>query len=161
MLDARGVKAMFFVKGALARQRPELMRAIVERGHGVGNHSDTHPSATFWCLPPGAVAREIDGGPPSRWFRAPVGMKNPAVHPALARRGMRLIGWSVRGFDAVGEDIDRIARRIVPRVTAGSIVVMHQGRAISVACIARVVDELRGRGYSFVIPDDARLKTKR
>jgi peptidoglycan/xylan/chitin deacetylase (PgdA/CDA1 family) len=165
VLDTRGAKATFFVKGTLAQRRPELIRAIVDRGHGVANHSDTHPSATFWCLPPRGIAAEIDGCtaaiPPTRWFRAPVGMKNPAVHPALARRGMRLIGWSVRGFDAVANDIDDIVRRIVPHVVPGAIVVLHQGRAISIPCIARVVDELRAGGYSFVIPDDARLKTKR
>jgi peptidoglycan/xylan/chitin deacetylase (PgdA/CDA1 family) len=164
-LDRRGAKATFFVKGTLARRRPELIRLIAERGHGIGNHSDTHPSATFWCLSPWAIAAQIDrcadAIPPTRWFRAPVGMKNPGVHPALRRRGMRLIGWSVRGFDAVGGDVERVARRILPRVSPGAIVVMHQGRAISVSCIARVVDELRARGYSFVIPDDARLKTKR
>ena len=83
------------------------------------------------------------------------------VHPALTRRGLKLIGWSVRGFDTVGDDIERVVRRIVPRVFPGAIVVLHQGRAISARCIARVVGELRARGYSFVIPEDARLKTKR
>ena len=161
VLDALDVKATFFVKGNLAREHPELIRAMVERGHGIANHSETHPSATFWCLGPAAIAREIDGGVASKWFRAPVGMKNPFVHPALRRRGMRLIGWSVRGFDSVGGDVERVVRRIVPRVFPGAIVVMHQGRAISARCIARVVAELRARGYRFVIPDDARLKTKR
>ena len=160
-LDARGAKATFFVKGTLARQRPDLVEAIVARGHGVANHSDTHPSGTFWCLPPAAIAREIDGGVAAAWFRAPVGMKNPFVHPALRKRGMRLIGWSVRGFDTVGDDIERVAARILPRVFPGAIVVLHQGRAISPACIALVVDKLRARGYSFVIPPDERLKTKR
>ena len=123
----------------LARRRPELIRAIVERGHSVGNHSDTHPSAAFWCLMPGAIRRQIDGCaaaiPPTRWFRAPVGMKNPGVHPALRRRNMRLIGWSVRGFDTVGDDVERVVRRIVLRVFPGAIVVLHQGRAMSARCI--------------------------
>src|SRR5207253_4170248 len=35
------------------------------------------------------------------YFRAPVGMKNPAVHPLLASRAMLLIGWTARGFDTV------------------------------------------------------------
>jgi len=161
VLAALDVPATFFVKGSLARAHPERIRAMLERGHTIANHSDTHPSATFWCLPPGRLARQIDGGPPSRWFRAPVGMKNPFVHPALRRRGVRLIGWSVRGFDTLGDDIDRVVARIVPRVFPGAIVVLHQGRAISTRCIARVVGELRARGYEFVIPDDARLKTKR
>ncbi len=165
VLDARGAKATFFVKGVLARQRPDLVRTILDRGHSIGNHSDTHPSAAFWCLPPARIAAEIDrcaaAIPPSRWFRAPVGMKNPFVHPALQRRGMRLIGWSVRGFDAVSDDVERVVRRIAPRVFPGAIVLLHQGRAASAPCIARVTDELRARGYSFVVPADDRLKTKR
>lgn len=170
VLAERGVAATFFVKGALVRRRPELVREIVARGHGVANHSETHPAGVFWCLSPAAIARQIDGcsnaieetiGERPRWFRAPVGMKNPFVHPALESRGMRLIGWSVRGFDTVDGDVERIAARIVPRVAAGSIVVMHQGREFSARCVARVVDELRARGYAFVIPPDDRLKTKR
>ena len=169
-LDARGVKATFFVKGSLAAEHPELVRLMLTRGHAVANHSQTHPSGAFWCLPPTAIAREIDEcskelmlitGEAPRLFRAPVGMKNPFVHPILARRNMTLVGWSVRGFDSFGDDVGRVAARIVPRVRNGSIIVMHQGRGFSVACVSRVVDELQARGYSFVIPGLERLKTNR
>jgi peptidoglycan/xylan/chitin deacetylase (PgdA/CDA1 family) len=169
-LDARGVKATFFVKGSLASQRPDLVRTMLARGHAVANHSLTHPSGTFWCLPPSALKSQIDGcsaaletitGERPILFRAPVGMKNPFVHPILKRRGMTLVGWSIRGFDSFGDDVERVVRRIVPRVAAGSIIVMHQGRSFSVACVSRVVDELRARGYSFVVPPLERLKTNR
>jgi peptidoglycan/xylan/chitin deacetylase (PgdA/CDA1 family) len=169
-LDDRGVKATFFVKGSLASQRPHLIRLMLARGHAVANHSQTHPSGSFWCLLHSAIASQVDecsaalqtitGERPSL-FRAPVGMKNPFVHPILTSRGLTLVGWSVRGFDSFGDDVERVVRRIVPRVGAGSIIVMHQGRALSVACVSRVIDELRGRGYSFVIPTAERLKTKR
>ena len=36
------------------------MRAIVERGHGIGNHSATHPQAWFWALPPWRMRDEIE-----------------------------------------------------------------------------------------------------
>lgn len=169
-LDTRGIKATFFVKGALAAQRPDLAKMIVARGHGIANHSQTHPSGTFWCLPPSAIGTQIDAcsaaleavtGERPRLFRAPAGMKNPFVHPLLAARGMTLAGWSVRGFDSFGDNIERVAGRIVPRVRSGSIIVMHQGRKFSVACITRVADELLARGYSFVVPPLDRLKTKR
>lgn len=169
-LDARGVKATFFVKGALVEEKPELVRMMLARGHTVANHSQTHPSATFWCLSPESIAMQVDQcsaaiagitGEPPRLFRAPVGMKNPFVHPQLASRGLLLIGWSVRGFDSFGDDVERVVRRIVPRVRAGSIIVMHQGRAFSAACVSRVVDELQARGYAFVIPPVERLKTNR
>lgn len=148
MLAQRGVPATFFVIGQ-------------HDGDDLANHSATHPSGTFWCLGPRRIAEEIDGGVASRWFRAPVGMKNPFVHPALARRGMRLIGWSARAFDATRSDVDAIVRRIVARTRPGAILVLHQGRPWSLQAIGRVVDELQQRGYTFVVPADERLKTKR
>jgi len=168
-LDALDVKATFFVKGVLVEQRPDLVKAMLARGHTVENHSQTHPSGSFWCLPRKALAWQIDRcrkaletvGVQSRLFRAPVGMKNPFVHPILQRRDLTLVGWSVRGFDSFGDDVQRVVKRIVPRVTSGSIVVMHQGRGFSVACVSSVVRALQAKGYAFVVPLPDRLKTKR
>ncbi|HEU4521241.1 MAG TPA: polysaccharide deacetylase family protein, partial [Thermoanaerobaculia bacterium] len=91
-LETRGVRATFFVKGILAEPAPALVREIAARGHTVANHSYSHPSASFWCLPPERIRREISRcnevleritGIRPDLFRAPVGMKNPFVHPAL------------------------------------------------------------------------------
>jgi len=167
LFDRHGVRATFFVKGVLAKREPQLVRMILERGHSVANHSQTHPSASFWCLLPGRVADEIDAcndalaaatGSTPRWFRAPVGHKNPAVHPALSRRGMRLIGWTARGFDAVVSDSDQVAARILPKVDPGAIIVLHQGHEHSLRVLERVIVALEERGYTFVIPDDAHLR---
>jgi len=159
LLDERGVRATFFVKGKLADAA--MLQRIIDRGHTIGNHSYSHPSGTFWCLGPRAIEREIVQGVESKLFRAPVGMKNPFVHPVLAKRGMRLIGWAVRGFDATRSDVDGVVSRIVPRLEPGAIVVLHQGREWSLGCIERVIAEAQQRGYRFVIPDDGALKTKR
>lgn len=165
LLDRCGVRATFFVKGALAAAYPELIEAVVSRGHTVANHSYDHPSATFWCALPGRIAAEIDrcnrvlaGHATARWFRAPVGMKNPFVHPALVRREMRLIGWTIRGFDAVVGDAEAITRRIAPLLRAGAILVLHQGRPHSLRVIERVIRDVQSRGYTFVVPGDAQLR---
>ena len=167
LFDASGVKATFFVKGRLAGQNGPVVEEILRRGHTVANHSHTHPSGSFWCSLPGRVAGEIDGcnrvlatitGAQPRWFRAPVGMKNPAVHPALARRGMRLIGWSARGFDGVRSNPDDVVRRILPNVTPGAILVLHQGLEHSLVVFERVIAEIQARGYAFVIPEDEQLR---
>jgi peptidoglycan/xylan/chitin deacetylase (PgdA/CDA1 family) len=170
LLDTRGARVTFFVKGSLAERQEGLVRMIVARGHQVANHSQTHPSGTFWCLFPATIAAEIEQcnevlrsitGHAPRLFRAPVGMKNPGVHPQLRKRGMQLVGWTVRGFDSIESDPEKVAARILSRVTPGAIIVMHQGRDHSLDCIARVLDELLGLGYVFVVPDEGRLKTNR
>jgi len=167
LFDRHAVKATFFVKGVLAEQHADLAREIVRRGHTLANHSHTHPQATFWCLPPGRVASEIDEcsrvltsitGERPRWFRAPVGMKNFTVHPALARRGMRLIGWTARGFDAILSDAHEIVRRILPHLRPGAIIVLHQGRAHSLRVLDHVIVAIKERGYAFVIPEDDLLR---
>ncbi len=166
LFDKHEVKATFFVKGILAEQYAKLAREIVRRGHTLANHSHTHPQASFWCLPPGRIANEIDGcsralaaitGEPPRWFRAPVGMKNFTVHPALARRGMRLIGWTARGFDAIKSDADEIVRRILPHLRPGAIIVLHQGREHSLRVLEQVIVALKEQGYAFVVPTDEQL----
>ena len=168
LLDRYRVKATFFVKGVLAAESPDRIRAIVARGHSVGNHTQTHPAGSYWCSFPGRIGDEIDRcndalrditGARVRWFRAPVGMKNPAVHPALARREMRLIGWTTRGFDGVRGNPGEVLARILPNVRPGAIVVLHQGRDYSMAVIERVVAGLTEQGYSFVIPADEQLRT--
>jgi peptidoglycan/xylan/chitin deacetylase (PgdA/CDA1 family) len=170
LLDERGARATFFVTGANSAAAPDLIRSIVARGHEVANHSQTHPSGWFWCLPPARIREEIDRctgvlegitGRVPRFFRAPVGMKNPGVHPHLRRRQMTLIGWTVRGFDSVDGDERNVAARILPKAVPGAIIVMHQGRDHSLRCINHVIDRLQESGYSFVIPDNGRLKTKR
>jgi peptidoglycan/xylan/chitin deacetylase (PgdA/CDA1 family) len=170
LLDRLGVKATFFVKGMLAASHPDFAREIVRRGHSLGNHSYSHPSATFWCLLPNAIKREIERcndaiaavtSTPPRWFRAPVGMKNPAVHPVLDKHGMSLVGWSARGFDSTTHDAERVVKRILPNLRPGAIVLLHQGRESSARIIERTVVEAQKLGYSFVIPEPGRLKTNR
>ncbi|HEX2120468.1 MAG TPA: polysaccharide deacetylase family protein [Thermoanaerobaculia bacterium] len=167
LLDGYGAKATFFVKGVLARRHADVVREIVARGHSVANHSETHPSGTFWCLLPSRIAAEIDGcngalaeltGRAPRWFRAPVGMKNPAVHPALAKRDMRLIGWTARGFDSVLTNAETVLARLLPHVQPGAILVMHEGREHSLRVLERLLAAVKERGYAFVIPDDGALR---
>ena len=42
-LHKHQVYATFFVVGTLIREKPELIREIVDAGHTVGNHTMTHP----------------------------------------------------------------------------------------------------------------------
>ena len=167
LLDRHGAKATFFVTGVLIEQQAGIVQEMLKRGHTVANHSHTHPSGSFWCSLPGRVASEIDAcnraiaaaaGTAPHWFRAPVGMKNFTVHPALARRGLRLIGWTARGFDAVRSDPQKVLARILPDLCPGAIIVLHQGREHSIRVMEHVIVSLKERGYGLVIPDDAQLR---
>jgi peptidoglycan/xylan/chitin deacetylase (PgdA/CDA1 family) len=167
LLSEEGAVATFFLKGRLAAEHPERIALIRRAGNSIGNHSATHPSGAFWCLGPRRLAAEIDGGNDAimhageerpRWFRAPVGMKNPWVHPLLEARSMRLVAWSRRAFDSVRSDPVQIARKLTRKVRAGDILLIHQGRTNSAAAIRATLEELRRAGLTPVIPNDTSLR---
>ena len=166
VLDAHGAKATFFLVGARALARPELVRAIQARGHGIGNHSQSHPSAWFWALGPARMRQEIDGtqatlgsitGDPPRWFRGVVGMANPFVARALHAHQLARVAWSARGFDAVSASPSAVVQRIERKLAPGAIVLMHEGAAHgrNVETIQLLLRQLDAQGYRCVVPSDA------
>lgn len=173
LLEQFEAKATFFVIAEAAERHPHLITEILMRGHGLANHTYSHPSGTFWAYGPRAIAEEIDRCAealrvteerPVVFFRAPAGLKNMFVHPALARRGMMLIGWTVRGFDTILRDPQHVAARIEKRVEPGAIIVLHEGRRaeknpeFSVRCLELTLQRLAARGYRFVVPHPDQLR---
>jgi peptidoglycan-N-acetylglucosamine deacetylase len=174
VLEQFNARATFFVIGQSAEMHPHLITEILARGHALANHTYTHPSRTFWCASGAAIRQEIDRcaatlrtthDRPAQFFRAPAGMKNLFVHPILARRGLALIGWSVRGIDTIKRDPSRVAERIEKRVTPGAILLLHEGHHVARApeyqprCIELTLQRLSARGYKFVIPAAEQLRT--
>jgi peptidoglycan/xylan/chitin deacetylase (PgdA/CDA1 family) len=165
LLDAYGARATFFVVAERARARPQLLREIVRRGHTLGNHSASHPSAWFWALGPRRMAAEIEraqatiievAGVAPRWFRAVVGMANPFVSAPLRRLGLARVAWSARGFDAVSADPSAVVARIDRALAPGAIILMHEGagHGRNVEALALLLGKLRDRGYTCVLPED-------
>ncbi|MEO5719698.1 MAG: polysaccharide deacetylase family protein, partial [Chthoniobacterales bacterium] len=60
ILQRFDARATFFVIGERAARFPNELNAIRAAGHEIANHTFSHPSATFWCLPPRRIASEID-----------------------------------------------------------------------------------------------------
>ncbi|MDH7452201.1 polysaccharide deacetylase family protein [Luteimonas composti] len=167
LLDAHGAKATFFLVGDRAAARPELAREIARRGHGIGNHSATHPQAWFWALGPGRMLREIEdaqrqltaiAGRAPRWFRSVVGHTNPFVHAPLRRAGLARVAWSARGFDAVQGDVDKVVSAIERDLAPGAIVLLHEGapHGRNVEMIGRLLQRLDALDYRATLPDGDR-----
>lgn len=163
-LDAHGAKATFFLVGERAAQHPERVREILRRGHGIGNHSATHPARWFWALGPARMRREIAetqtilagiSGEPPRWFRAVVGMSNPFVHASLKTHGLARVAWSARGFDGVEADPQTVVARIERNLAPGAIVLLHEGAAHgrNVETISLLLKRLETLGYRMTLPN--------
>lgn len=162
-LDAHGAQATFFLVGERATQHPGRVREILRRGHGIGNHSATHPARWFWALGPMRMRREIArtqsvlteiSGEPPRWFRAVVGMSNPFVNASLRTHGLARVAWCARGFDTVAADPETVAARIAGKLSPGAIVLLHEGAAhgANVEILSLLLKRLDALGYRTVLP---------
>lgn len=161
LLDEYGAKATFFVIGEKAARYPELIREIDSRGHQVGNHSWSHPRATFWMLGPVRTYREISRcqevireilGKAPEVFRAPVGHYNFFTHPVLERFGLWLAGWNCRGFDGVEAETEDVLRRIRETMEEGSIVLAHEASPIAEEVVRGILEMAREKGLEVRVP---------
>jgi peptidoglycan/xylan/chitin deacetylase (PgdA/CDA1 family) len=163
LLDNYGARATFFLIGAKVARYPELTRMILDAGHTIGNHTQTHPKYSFWCLGPGALAKEVDefeatmaslGFPSPIWFRAPAGLKNPFLHPILAARGLHLVGWSARAFDTQLDDCSKIVERIKRKTSSGAIILFHevQPPPVCLTALERLLQELTAEHFKLILP---------
>lgn len=175
LLDRFQARATFFVIGTRAEKYPHLLTEILSRGHEIANHTHTHPSGTFWAAGPARVGAEIDlcaemlrTGPDrrARFFRAPAGLKNLFVHPELERRGLALIGWTVRGLDTVVRNPASVAARILSKTKPGAIILLHESHRVAKnpefnpLCLELTLSGLADLGYRCVIPQPEQLRAR-
>lgn len=100
MLDERGLRATFFCLGIIAREFPEVIRRIEERGHEIGCHSDKHNWLLEFSRPElmEDTRRAIDSleqvtGKKIKYYRAPafsIGEKNVWAIEVLANCGIEV-----------------------------------------------------------------------
>lgn len=169
-LDRHQAKATFFLVGEYAARHPELVAEIARRGHEIGHHTHTHPEKTFWFASPARLRWELDqplevfarAGVRPRRFRPPVGIKNVHLAAALAERGLVCMAWSVRSRDSFATTPDHVLNHVLPRVRAGSVILMHEGSrlapAVRVTSVERLLAALDERGLRCVIPADSQLR---
>ena len=175
ILHENDARATFFVIGHSAEKHPHLITEILARGHSLANHTFSHPSRTFWCASARRIRSEIDRCAetlrttperPAVFFRSPAGMKNLFVHPALFRRGLALVGWTVRGLDTAARDPARVAERIEKRARPGTIILLHENHRVKsnpdfhLRCLELTLQRLAARDYRFVIPAPEQLRTR-
>lgn len=151
LLDRHGVKAVFFMIGEKVRAHPELAREVVRRGHEIGNHTMSHPQASFWAAGPWRTRREIVAcqdaireatGVTPRLFRAPCGHRNLFTHPVAEALGLDVMGWNRRGYDAVEKDANKALARILKELSPGDIVLLHEATPIAEEMLAGVLERL-------------------
>jgi peptidoglycan/xylan/chitin deacetylase (PgdA/CDA1 family) len=162
LLDVFGGRASFFCIGAQARLHPELCGEIVRRGHSVENHSQHHrwdfafSGYRGFCQEIAESQATLAGitGQTPRFFRAPFGIRNPLLEPALAHSGLLLASWTRRGFDTREGRPETVIRRLTRQLAAGDILLLHDGHsartadgeAVVLRLLPRLLERIRTAG---------------
>ena len=163
LLDEHQVPATFFMCGKNVRRCTAIAREVVDAGHEVGNHTDTHPHLHFHSADFifNQLARAQDTirqatGVDPRLFRAPYGIRWIGLRSAQQRLGLMGVMWTVIGRDWRWP-ASRIARLLLSRVSNGAIFCLHDGRAIqrapdirpTIEAVEQVIPALKERGFQF------------
>lgn len=157
----RGGRATFFMIGQMMERYPDLVRAVVDAGHEIGNHTWSHPKLTEL----GAAARVKELEDTDRLIRDMIGRAPTAFRPpyfdfdedvaALCGRfGYRMFGavnTDARDWDMPG--VEHIVANTRACVASGSVLLFHDGfgdRSQTVEAVRILTAELAAQGYRFV-----------
>jgi peptidoglycan/xylan/chitin deacetylase (PgdA/CDA1 family) len=168
VLAREHARATFFlIDRHVTAETAPIVRRMFGEGHAVGLHSATRremlrsPEDLGRML--AAVADRIDtlaGSRPCRAFRPHAGWRGGEMYAGVRENGYVLVGWGWMLWDwnwFRARTADSIVARLAARVSAGDIMVMHDGdekaprkdQRQTVHATARLVPALRARGFSF------------
>ena len=157
LLDELGVKGTFFVLGNMCERQPELTREYARRGHQVASHGYNHKQ--FPRLPWAELRHQLDRtdalleprATERRWVRPPYGKVDARVLTQLLTSGKVIALWSLDSHDYETRDPAAIVTRCAPsQVSAGDVILFHEGQRWTLAALPRIVEGLRQAGYEMV-----------
>lgn len=143
------IKAAFFVVGREAANNPQLIKRIIREGHEIGNHSQNHDSLLM-LRKTKTIYNEIAEcqqelaslGVLPYAFRPPVGITNPKLFRILLSLGMYCIGFSRRPVDFGNRRLSRLKEKILSKIKAGDIVLLHDSRPSDAFPVQQWLDEV-------------------
>ncbi|GIE75182.1 acetylxylan esterase [Actinoplanes philippinensis] len=151
-LRNNGLRATMFNTGQNAAANAALVKAQVDAGMWVGNHSYTHPHLTQQSQ--ATIDSEISrtqsaiaagGGGTPKLFRPPYGETNATLRSVEQKYGLTEIIWDVDSADWNNASTDAIVNA-AGRLTNGQVILMHDWPANTVAAIPRIAQGLASRG---------------
>ena len=131
-LDSAGARSTFFFVGELLEADPALAREVVQRGHDVQLHGYAHvahdllaPEQGKRDLERGARALGEATGVEPRFYRPPYGRFSDESYETCGALGLEAVYWSAWGTDWETISPQRIADLVIPDLSAGAVVLLH------------------------------------
>ena len=157
LLDEYNAKATFFLVGIWVDKYPELVKEIYDRGHEIGNHSDSHPHMTQ--ISESKMRQELKGmsdkleaitGERPTLFRPPYGDYNNAVVLTTRAEGYECVQWSVDSLDWKNRGVQDLVTRATKNVQPGDIILFHNDSQYILDALPTVLKTYQEQGFTLI-----------
>ncbi|WP_243154857.1 polysaccharide deacetylase family protein [Clostridium thermarum] len=157
ILDKYNIKATFFLVGTWVDANPDMLKLLYEKGHEIGNHTNSHPDMNN--ISSSALIKEIeiaDGkikkiiGKGTELFRCPSGAYNDLIISTVESTNRFCIQWDVDSIDWKNEGQQIEFDRVINKTKPGSILLFHSEAKHTIKNLPLIIEYFHKKGYSMV-----------
>ena len=160
-LHKHQVHATFFVVGTLIREKPELIREIVDAGHTIGNHTMTHPNMSGISTKEAfqkqledveVLYKEATGKEMTKFYRPPQGIYSVENLEMAKEMGYHTFFWSLAYVDWYQDkqpSKEEAFEKLLGRIHPGAIVLLHSTSSTNASILDELLTKWEEMGYTF------------
>ena len=160
-LKKHQVPAAFFLVGTYIRDNPDLVKRMVDDGHIVGNHTNTHPDMSEISTEASfseelkateEYFKQVTNQEMPKFYRPPQGKYSEQNLAMAQSMGYKTIFWSLAYVDWYADDqpsAEEAFSKLLPRIHNGAIVLLHSTSATNAEILDELLTKWEEAGYSF------------
>ncbi len=158
LLKQYNQKATFFCIGKHLEEHAAIAKRILDEGHIIGSHSYSHSNnigffsskklLNEFKMFDNLFEKLFQMKP--KFFRPPFGVTNPNISKAVINNNYLTFGWSVRSYDTVAKDVDKVYTRIIKKVKKGDVVLLHDTSSLSVSVLRKLLVYMDANDYKSI-----------
>ncbi len=160
-LKKNNVKATFFVVSTFLKTDPDLVKQMVQEGHIVGNHTNTHPNMSKMSTmedfkaeiePVEELYKEITGEEMKKFYRPPQGVYSEDNLKMAKELGYKTIFWSLAYVDWYQDkqpSKEEAFKKLLPRLHNGAIILLHSTSKTNAEILDELIKKIKELGYEF------------
>lgn len=161
VLKKQEVPAAFFLVGSYIRDHSDLVKRMVDEGHIVGNHTNTHPDMSAIDNMADFEAelqavedyyRQTVGSDMPKFYRPPQGKYSESNLHQAKELGYKTVFWSLAYVDWYEDDQptrEEAFAKLLPRIHNGAIVLLHSTSQTNAAILDELLTKWKEQGFSF------------
>lgn len=153
--------AAFFLVGSYIRDHGDLVQRMVDEGHIVGNHTNTHPdmsaisnmeSFNSELLAVQQAYQQLIGTDMPKFYRPPQGKYSETNLSQAKELGYTTVFWSLAYVDWYENDQptpEEAYEKLIGRIHPGAIVLLHSTSKTNAQILDELLTKWENMGYSF------------